>query len=265
MSWQAFAVLPGCQIGIDSKRQFVRIRRYQTRIRGETAKDRPHRRGAQRDGHVKIEEAMTGQRIPLDLTPSLLGVGKFDRLLYRIEGVPYGASISAGRSDGDRNWSVPAANIAGLCYIPANPDFEPHGLYVRVVGADDDEAVVIYQFDLEIRPGSQVPVVRTYNTSSGEAPEPQGQFTGTAAEGDPDPADLLLADNGTTALQGKVADLTQRLELAEAQIMEIRGIATAAVARLAAVEAQVKDDPNHTNGAPGGGPRPAIRVVPVQA
>ena len=193
-----------------------------------------------------------GRRIPLDLAPSLPDIGRYDRLLIRIEGVPYGASISAGRSNGDRNWSVPADNISGLCYIPAVPDFEAHVLCVRVIGADDEEAVVLYQYDLRIEPGNATPVVSKFNRSGGHKPEPQAQFTGRA-------------EPGSAALEAQNADLKARLELAEAQIMEIRGIATAAAARLAAVEAQVKDDPNHATGTPGGGSRRAIRAVSAQA
>ncbi|MCZ6604000.1 MAG: hypothetical protein O7A03_02515, partial [Alphaproteobacteria bacterium] len=124
-----------------------------------------------------------------------------------------------------------------------------------------------YQFDLEIQPGNRTPVVPTYNRSGGDAPEPQLQFMGTAAQGIPGPADLSLADNPTTALEGRVADLTERLELAEAQIMEIRGLATAAMARLAAFESggPANAPAAHGGAQAGDATRPAIRAVPVNA
>ncbi len=198
----------------------------------------------------------TATPIPLDLA-SLLPKknSRFDALLLKIGALPARARLSDGRRNGDGSWSVSVEQLVGLNYIPASSDFLPHYLNVRIIGLNEDEAEVVRQVDLRVALDGKTPFATAQIDAGKTSPgKPLIFFSRSERQ------DEISAAN--PRLHDQIAILAQRLDEAETEINNLKDVARAASARLAAIETAAEtaaangDDPLGIQ--TGGGPRPAI-------
>ena len=181
--------------------------------------------------------------VPLDFAAVVPEHTRFENVRIRIEDLPFGAALSKGRTDGDHRWSVPSVDLEGLCYVPAKPDFAPHRLCVRVVGTNEDEAVVLDQFDIEVRsPGTPPKILGAAVSGDGdvlirfEDEKTNAMRRAAAAE-----TGRLLRHNDKNERPDDMPALMQRLKDVEHQIAELSSIAANTLRRLAADEGQGLD------------------------
>lgn len=179
---------------------------------------------------LKKSEYVGVNRVPLDFTPALPESTDFDKIVIRVGHMPYGASLSRGRNNGDKSWTLSAEHAAGLYYIPARTNFEPHWLRIWIIGIiDDEEATVLDQFECRVTADGKTPEM--LNTSGQSVMRRVVPFGKVKACND----GLSLAtrsaaahareDRNLVSLQSffevRFGEVAQRLEDAETQIVQL--------------------------------------------
>lgn len=208
---------------------------------------------------VAPRATQTGAPVPLDLAFMVpKKSNKFDALLLRIGTLPQGASLSAGRHNGDGAWTVSPEQLIGLSYFPARANFAPHRICVRVVGRNEDEAIVLNQVDFDITSGGNIAHAVAPEGGSGSI---QKQPLLRFARGQSRPADIV----GEPSLQEHIATLTTRLDDAETEIIDLKKIARSALARLTAIQNKAAEDIEPIKVQTGGGPRLPILAAASRA
>jgi hypothetical protein len=76
---------------------------------------------------------------PLDLQQKLVqcGLAETDRII--IDGLPPGASLTRGRRNVDRSWTVQPDEVLGLCYVSPTADGQSYTLSVCVLTPDPQD------------------------------------------------------------------------------------------------------------------------------
>ena len=170
------------------------------------------------DGEVKA--------VPLDLSRTLPDRGRYRRLSLRIENLPHGASLSQGRDNGDRTWSLKSDELEGLVYFPPAGEVTPHTLRLRVIGWNGDDATTVAVHDLVV----------TRDGARPEQPDLKGtEKTEESARPETDGAAVAVAQ---PELDAQMAALSERLQAAEARAQKAEGALKEASVRRAAAEAR---------------------------
>lgn len=100
-----------------------------------------------------------GQRIRLELKPSLKSLGLGDDAFVVINNLPAGVHLSAGYGNGDRSWSIPSTELDALEVLAPDDRLEPLVLNVRVVSLDpvrDNFASTVARFDIRVEPDGAI-------------------------------------------------------------------------------------------------------------
>lgn len=152
----------------------------------------------------------------------------YTSLSVKIEGLPPGASLTKGRNNGDRTWTVDPDDVDGLAYRPASADFAPHRLAIRILGFDDDIAATISVVEVEMAPGAPPPTLPRHPSYDEEV-----------AEEDAEGAPPRRRKPGQVDADKLVARLRPKIEArVEAAGAELRaGVAVELDERLAALQA----------------------------
>ncbi len=102
------------------------------------------------DSHAAVGRGAT-LSIPLDLAPLISPYRRHGRFTLRIENLPQGARLSAGRNNGDHTWSLALDELDELSYFP--PGEEDHTLAIRLVAKDDSGATTLALIELAVTAG----------------------------------------------------------------------------------------------------------------
>ena len=76
--------------------------------------------------------------IPLGIQEELAQRGLKGKMSLIVEGMPVGASLSAGTNNWDNTWSLTVAELSDLHFIPSPETDGKHTLSVRVLRFDSD-------------------------------------------------------------------------------------------------------------------------------
>ena len=91
--------------------------------------------------------------VALEIATELSERGISGQLTVIVEGLPVGATLSAGTNNWDRTWSLAAKDLDGLKFYPPNGGDDDHVLAVRVLRFDDDgyeAANTVALFDMSV-------------------------------------------------------------------------------------------------------------------
>lgn len=96
--------------------------------------------------------------IALDLAPLIAPYRRRGRFTLRIENLPQGARLTAGRNNGDRTWSLASDELDELFYVPPESLADDHVLALRLVSREEGNASTLALIELPIRAGQCVPL-----------------------------------------------------------------------------------------------------------
>lgn len=148
------------------------------------------------------------QAIALDLAPLIAPYRRRGRFTLRIENLPQGARLTAGRNNGDRTWSLASDELEELFYVPPESLAEDHVLTLRLISREEGNASTLALIELPIHAGQCVPLPPP---SFGQRqPEAQKIETATAAP---------LQDD---ALKQEISVLKAELEGRDQELNQIR-------------------------------------------
>jgi hypothetical protein len=107
-----------------------------------------------------IRAPIVQRRIPVDFRPLLKPFKSAGRLCLRIERLPQGAKLSAGRRSTDNSWSLASDELEDLEYLVSSNVSPDHELTVRVMTFEDGAAstLKVVQFAMPAPPGDADPV-----------------------------------------------------------------------------------------------------------
>ena len=112
-----------------------------------------------------------GSPIALNIAAGLVADGDAEQLAITISGVPTGASLSAGQSDGHGDWTLTAAQLQGLTLTPAAPLAGNLALQVTATATDTIDgttASTAASFDVLVNPVAQAPTLSVQAVSGNE-------------------------------------------------------------------------------------------------
>ncbi len=103
-----------------------------------------------------IRAPIVQRRIPVDFRPLLKPFKSAGRLCLRIERMPQGAKLSAGRRGTDNSWSLASDELEDLDYLISSNIARDHELTVRVVTFEDGAALTlkVMQFAVSANDGA---------------------------------------------------------------------------------------------------------------
>ena len=103
-----------------------------------------------------IRAPIVQRRIPVDFRPLLKPFKSAGRLCLRIERLPQGAKMSAGRRGTDNSWSLASDELEDLDYLISSNIARDHELTVRVVTFEDGAALTlkVMQFAVSANDGA---------------------------------------------------------------------------------------------------------------
>ena len=103
-----------------------------------------------------IRAPIVQRRIPVDFRPLLKPFKSAGRLCLRIERMPQGAKLSAGRRGTDNSWSLASDELEDLDYLISSNIARDHELTVRVMTFEDGAALTlkVMQFAVSANDGA---------------------------------------------------------------------------------------------------------------
>lgn len=127
-------------------------------------------------GRPAVEAEDHGQAIRLDLHPALAVLGYYDGVYLVISDLPFGARLSAGRSNNDGTWSLLPDELENLTIIPPESGKSEFLFTVSIATPDPDGydfASMTAQFHVHVAGGmSTVP----FNSLKRIEPQPQPEW-----------------------------------------------------------------------------------------
>ncbi|HXR95198.1 MAG TPA: hypothetical protein VN718_04925, partial [Rhizomicrobium sp.] len=103
-----------------------------------------------------VAPSSAARAIALDLAPLIAPYRRRARLSLRIENLPQGARLSAGRNNGDRSWSLALDELDELFYVLPEHLTDDHVLALRLVAKEESNASTLALIDLPVRAGNFV-------------------------------------------------------------------------------------------------------------
>jgi Bacterial SH3 domain len=104
-----------------------------------------------------IRAPIVQRRIPVDFRPLLKPFKRAGRLCLRIERLPQGAKLSAGRRSTDNSWSLASDELEDLDYLVSSNVSLDHELTIRVMTFEDGEASTLKVLQFAVSAGDPVP------------------------------------------------------------------------------------------------------------
>jgi len=95
--------------------------------------------------------------IALDLASLIAPYRRRGRFTLRIENLPQGARLTAGRNNGDRTWSLALDELDELFYVPPEGLADDHVLGLRLIAREEGNASTLALIELPMRAGQFVP------------------------------------------------------------------------------------------------------------
>jgi len=95
--------------------------------------------------------------IALDLASLIAPYRRRGRFTLRIENLPQGARLTAGRNNGDRTWSLALDELDELFYVPPESLADDHILALRLIAREEGNASTLALIELPMRAGQFVP------------------------------------------------------------------------------------------------------------
>ncbi len=123
----------------------------------EAAQGRAKLRAQSSFGSLASSPGESARPLSLDLLRLIAPYRRRSRFTLRIENLPQGARLSAGRNNGDRSWSLALDELDGLCYLPPAGADGDYVLNVRLVAKEEGDASTIALIELPLRPGVAAP------------------------------------------------------------------------------------------------------------
>ena len=113
-----------------------------------------------------------GRAIALDLASLIAPYRRRGRFTLRIENLPQGARLTAGRNNGDRTWSLALDELDELFYVPPESMTDDHVLALRLVAREEGNAFTLALIELPLRAGNLVsPGPSVFGHRQPEAPQ----------------------------------------------------------------------------------------------
>jgi len=117
------------------------------------------------------------RRIPVDFRPLLKPHKKAGRLRLRIERLPQGAKLSAGRRCEDNSWSLASDELQDLHFLVSSNVTRSYELTVRVMTLDDDELSTLTVVPFVISATDDAVPVQTGRDQYGGDPATRNQLS----------------------------------------------------------------------------------------
>jgi hypothetical protein len=95
--------------------------------------------------------------IALDLASLIAPYRRQGHFTLRIENLPQGARLTAGRNNGDRTWSLALDELVDLFYVPPESLVDDHALALRLIAREEGNASTLALIELPMRAGQFVP------------------------------------------------------------------------------------------------------------
>ena len=105
-----------------------------------------------------IRAPVVQRMLPLDFRPLLKPFKRAGRLCLRIERLPQGAKLSAGRRNTDNSWSLASDELEDLNYLIPSNISRDHELTIRVMTFEDGAASTLKVSQFAITASDTVPV-----------------------------------------------------------------------------------------------------------
>src|SRR5579872_4581386 len=116
----------------------------------------------------------SGRAIALELGSLIAPYRRRGRFTLRIENLPQGARLTAGRNNGDRTWSLALDELDELFYVPPESMTDDHVLALRLVAREEGNASTLALIELPLRAGNLVtPEPPVFGHRQPEAPRAQ--------------------------------------------------------------------------------------------
>lgn len=108
--------------------------------------------------HKEAGRASGSRAIALDLALLIAPYRRRARFTLRIENLPQGARLTAGRNNGDRTWSLALDELDELFYLPPESLADDHFLALRLVAKEEGNASTLALIELPIHAGQFTPL-----------------------------------------------------------------------------------------------------------
>jgi hypothetical protein len=108
--------------------------------------------------HKEAGRASEQRAVALDLAPLIAPYRRRGRFTLRIENLPQGARLTAGRNNGDRTWSLALDELDELFYVPPENLADDHVLALRLVAREEGNASTLALIELPLRAGLFTPL-----------------------------------------------------------------------------------------------------------
>jgi|GEM_PF-5638691 len=95
--------------------------------------------------------------VALDLASLIAPYRRRGRFTLRIENLPQGARLTAGRNNGDRTWSLALDELDELFYVPPESLADDHVLALRLIAREEGNASTLALIELPMRAGQFAP------------------------------------------------------------------------------------------------------------
>ena len=100
-------------------------------------------------------QGSSSRAIALDLAPLIAPYRRGGRFTLRIENLPQGGRLTAGRNNGDRTWSLALDELDELFYVPPESMADNHTLALRLVAREEGNASTLALIELPVRAGNR--------------------------------------------------------------------------------------------------------------
>jgi hypothetical protein len=98
----------------------------------------------------------SARAVALDLASLITPYRRHGRFTLRIENLPQGARLTAGRNNGDRTWSLALDELDELFYVPPESLADDHVLALRLIAREEGNASTLALIELPMRAGQFV-------------------------------------------------------------------------------------------------------------
>jgi hypothetical protein len=100
----------------------------------------------------------SSRAVALDLASLIAPYRRHARFTLRIENLPQGARLTAGRNNGDRTWSLALDELDELFYVSPESVVDHHVLALRLIAREEGNASTVALIELPMRAGQFVPL-----------------------------------------------------------------------------------------------------------
>jgi len=148
---------------------------------------------------------------PVDITGALTDTDGSETLSISVDGLPDGATLSAGTVNDDGSWSLGADDLDGLTMTVESEVADPFNMTVTTTATEDDGDVATNSAVVAIDPGADAGVTMTGDAADDNLTGTGGDDTVSGGDGDDelfgdDGMDVLYGGAGADQLQGGAGD-----------------------------------------------------------